>query len=964
MKRVLTLFILALVALSSCKKEEEPPVPAIVPKADLALVSSAADSITLKLTTEYIKEAAYICAPAATAEEGTPESIFEKGTSFVTADGENIFTIKDLLPNNEYKIMVAAKTVEDKFFEGKLELVATTEKRIAKAELALVEAASDSVTLKFTTEAIKECAYICEPAETAEGGTPEYIFEEGTVIETADGENIFSVKGLLPVSNYKITMAAKTVYDEFFEGKIELDVTTGDYSKFVTVLDQKYDGYTVHLNLPESITENDSLAIRYTIATLPMYNMMKMFYQTADADMLLQNAQQCTRESKDLIIDEEHRTEEDPEYGDLVEYWTPISPNEPTVFLAGEFSLGESDYGWGEGYYIPKFDYDGYYNALAETGEANESDFWTGLYHKETIFSRAPELLDSKLNVETVELTPAKARIAFRPEEGVQQYVVMLLDPDMYDLSMMLLDNNPDYLQWYTTSYFAFMQNFAISFEEEVEIDLTEFFYGLTPGTTIKMFAVGLGDEYGSLQNFQTKDITIPDYTKPAPVVTVTAIDNPEGTESPYEVWFNVKAQNADLESAKYVANYTREFEAMFSRGYDMQGLIEDMGNQLAEEDIAAINSPEGFNIKFSSRADSETMLGVIGYNDEGLGSEVASAKNSTIPVPAQDPVDSPLFTELKGDWTASATLAKYDKETEGWIPDETPVTFKVHIDNALEEFPEALTDDIYALYPDQSKEEVDAMYQELLNRRELYNTRLKEQNSLVCTGFGIDPILEYQSPYDLFISKTYSGYDIETLFYDFGPKWNIRISSDGTVSIPVNINFLDPLANWHSTYGRKDICYLVPTGETTFIGGPADPNEEWPKIPVTVSEDKDTITLNSFTDENNDGEEEVYYPNVMTIGYYGFTTLKCGKIVSEITLTRGWTDPDATNVNATRNSYALPMKPANNFVYKPATVTTSRTGFSKLSKPIKKVNGPKRVSTDEFKARMNSICTKLLGKR
>lgn len=971
MKRILTFMLVGIIAFVSCKKEDPVNVPTAT--AELTLVQSAMDSLVLKLKTQDINKSAYICEPAATAVGGTTEYIMQNGTEIPVENGDNIFTIKNLKPMTEYRITVAVQNIKDHILEEPVVINATTEDvaKYAKAEIELAEAGSDTVKIKVTTFAVKECAYICEPAETAQGGTPEFVFENGTIIPAADGENFFTIKGLFPNRDYKVTLAARIVNDQLIERSVELTFTTGDYEKFATLLEQKYDGYVMHLQLPESITSNDSLAIRYATACLPWYNYLKMMSPipgaVTDADMLIENGDIYTRESKDVYFDNAHRIYEDPEWGEI-ELFNQIVPGEPCIFHAGEYVLSESDYGWGEGYYTPKFDYEGYYTALGETGQANEDDYWTGIHHNELVMSKAPQLLDSKLNVEITELTPGSAKIAFKPESGVEQYVVMFLDEEMYELSMMLLgDRAEEYMQWYTTSYFAAMMLGTMSLEGENEVDLMEFFYGLTPGSKIKMLAVGIGNDEGSLQNFQTLDIEIPDYTKPAPVVNVSAIANPEGEEDPYKVWFNVKAPDADLVSAKYVANYTREFDAMFNNGYDEQTLIEERGNEFTPEEVESINSPEGLNLMFTSRADAETKFGSVGYNDEHLASAASYTTNRTIAAPALDPVDSPLFTELKGDWTASATFAQYDYNEEKWIPNENPTTFKINIDNTLAEFPATLTDDIYGLY-DMTKEEVDAMYKELQERRDLYNTRLKEQNSLVCTGFAVDKeegSLDYQSPYDLFISTTYSGYDIEALFYDFGPKFSMQIHSDGTVTIPVNINFLDPLANWHKSYGFKDVFYLVPTGETSFIGGPVEPSEPWPNIPVSISEDKNTITIKALVAENNEGVEETYYPNVLTQMNGQFKNIDCGKIISEITLTRGWTEPaPAATVKSSRKSFNVPMTPEHNFVYKPATVPTSRTGFTEQFRPINKVMAPARVSKEQIKDRLDAMYYKMYSKR
>ena len=84
-------------------------------------------------------------------------------------------------------------------------------------------------------------------------------------------------------------------------------------------------------------------------------------------------------------------------------------------------------------------------------------------------------------------------------------------------------------------------------------------------------------------------------------------------------------------------------------------------------------------------------------------------------------------------------------------------------------------------------------MYEGFKKQLKLYNERLRGQNRLLCLGLDIDrPKYEYstnylagwKTPYDLFIATTeeYNGYDTESMFFDFGPKWYLEMKSDGSV--------------------------------------------------------------------------------------------------------------------------------------------------------------------------------------
>ena len=100
-------------------------------------------------------------------------------------------------------------------------------------------------------------------------------------------------------------------------------------------------------------------------------------------------------------------------------------------------------------------------------------------------------------------------------------------------------------------------------------------------------------------------------------------------------------------------------------------------------------------------------------------------------------------------------------------------------------------------------------MYEGFKKQLKLYNERLRGQNRLLCLGLDIDrPKYEYstnylagwKTPYDLFIATTeeYNGYDTESMFFDFGPKWYLEMKSDGSVVAPFDVTNLPPLTLWN----------------------------------------------------------------------------------------------------------------------------------------------------------------------
>ena len=282
------------------------------------------------------------------------------------------------------------------------------------------------------------------------------------------------------------------------------------------------------------------------------------------------------------------------------------------------------------------------------------------------------------------------------------------------EIKEQMLENNEKYLQWFPTSYYAFVQLGAVTLKELAQIKVEDYYY-IEPDVTYHALLTGMGDENGTSQCFMDYTFTLPQPTKPAPVVEVKGSDNPNGEESPYEVWFNVKAPNKDVLTAKYVANYDRDMGEMLNMGYTYSMLVDSYGVDFGVEEIDKINSSEGLDMSFSSREDAETVLVVVGSNDEGTGNNPdeenspAVGRKRTNTQPDAERVESELFTSLAGDWTASATLSRYDSDTREWVPDTEATKFKVSI-GAIPSYPETLPEEVYDLYPTMEKEEVDAL--------------------------------------------------------------------------------------------------------------------------------------------------------------------------------------------------------------------------------------------------------------
>lgn len=835
--------------------------------------------------------------------------------------------------------------------------------------LELVKAEAVSATFEITSNNISECAYMIAKAAEATEPSQDVIFARGIHFDVKENTTQFVVSNIEPNTDYVIYLVGRSG-DKFAANTLTAKFKTTDFTDPVTITERKYNGFSVHFKLPKEVKERGN-AIRFTRGVLPMYNSMKMNMGTLDADILLMNGGDTRVATDDMTytFDEEHSMVYDPSEDEFVPIDDPIVPGEPSVLIAGEFEKGETSLGWGEGYYNPLFDRNGWNEAfsgdilLDQDQTPNEADYWRGFYHNEIVVSQKPAILNGTVKFTTPVLTPIKATLRFEPDENVERYCVLICDEGLLNgMLLPMLNNNQEYLQWFITSYMGFSQLGAKSFEGTTEIALSEFQSeeGIKPGVTFHVLLTAMSGENGSMQKFEHYTFTTPERSLPAPTISVEPIDNPNGAEDPFEVWFNVKSTGSTpVAKCKYVANYEREMEYMFKKGETTASLVESKGQYFTEQDVKQINSAEGLNVRFDSRAEANTYFAAMAYNEEGQASEALLAKKRTIAIPAGNPVNSPYIKNLQGDWTASATISLWNSSTNGWGT-PTEVKFKVNIAQGVT-YPAEVPDYVYDLYEPMKPEEVNALYADFKKQADNYGERLKKYSTLVCTGFNYYGMPEpaFKSPFDLFADEKYSAYNNEALFYDFGPKWFLKVNEDGTVSLPVNIKQMDPLSNWQVMFGHSVVSYLVGLGSDSYISQPAKNTDKWPSFPVKVSDDMQTITIEPMKGTDNQGKPDTFYPNAIQMTNAGAQPVGGCKITSAITLTKGWTETKTLGVLTHWNKFTgKSVQSANGAAFSPKVRPTARTIFSANNQPVHRET-VKIVSLEQAKKNMNALCDK-----
>ena len=782
----------------------------------------------------------------------------------------------------------------------------------ATFSVAVENIAVTTADLVVTSKDISTIWYVVQntPVQNTD---PNVIKKMGTEVKVTAEKTVVNLSGFDANIKYHVYVVAavdNALISDVYIG----DFTTTDYNftKLITITDKFHDGFRARITVPASVKEDPTRAIRYTVSTLPFYLQKREDPYFHDFNSLEENGQQHTREDLTVHYDDENQYVDDEgnpvpeiefEAGVDIQLHDKFAPGEPIVFLAGEFMESESQYGWGWGYYKPAFDSLKFFvneppqvSVLASPWEkACASDaYWTGAFQKEIVVCNPPALLDGDITMEVMDCGAIDAVLRFTPSDNVVQYCVSILDETNYNLALNVIDKNPDYFQWLVTSYYAFWAGLSSSLYGPTDLYLSDLMYA-TANTEYRVFVTAMGDEEGQTQFFKTFDIKTTDYQHPLPEIKVRALNN---NSNPYFVSFNIKAPNKDVKRAIYASNYVRDFEMMLNAGNTYNQIVEG-GYSFTTEEIAKINSDEGYDITISSVPGEVTRLAVLAYNVEDRCNIIEPkdiADCATAQLPRKPTIKTDYYNTLPGKWTATTTVesyinedgkAEYDSETGEYK--KFVFTKKANVTICKEiEYPSPMPENVYDIYKDKTREEVDRLYDEFCDLADQFTQRqLSYQNRLLCIGFmDHDAGMRRATPWDLFISEDYVGYDVSGIFYDFGPKWYLEMVGDENyefdkVVVPYNIARMAPFNNWDSGYMFTLLPYCKETNVAISTTGDDSVDGH---IPVEVSSDGNTITVKPMVVNGYN-----YYPTPM---YYQYGEPSARTyVVSDIVLTRGWTE-------------------------------------------------------------------------
>ncbi len=976
MKKILKfaalLFASVAMVMTSCD-DPEPPVEVVDPfegaSLEVKLVGADITAATVSVNAEVLNVVSYIVKPV----EGemvapTVEEIFANGTMVaLEKEGATQVTMRDLTAETNYVTYWAGRISADKVWseikEFKFKTAAEPIIPVLTAELGAVDATTAEI--KLYAENVSRIAYVVKtPAEVEAEGAPsiQKIFATGKNVNMEAGENTVVVKALSPNTEYVVYIAGEiAVIEEYMEEIITVkNIKTTDFADDITVRDIHYRGFTVDVKVDPKIKEQNHV-IKWATMSLYTYNRRGLpDYRALNLHDTAWGGINLFNESRSLIIDEAHSLYQTG--GEWDTYYEALVPGQPQIVAMGEFRRGEHWGGYGLGYYRPMFDEESYLIDMSKSGEMiDETAYWTGFYQRVPVQVQKPEPLPEDLIDIQVNAEPADAQVIITADESLDRVAIMIMSELEHGLASAALGGE-EHMQWFATSLEAAYAGVTMIVDPydadyglngTISTALTEYFYDIPRDSKYWVYVVGLrGDVEGDgvldghEQVYKTYEFYLPQPTKPAPELVVTALES----TSPFEVGFNIKCPTKDAYKAKAIANYEKEW---LMEGLSTQEIVYNYGSELGTVELMQINSDEGWTITLSSRPGAKTYLAAMVANDEGTETYSEAAIAQSLPEPAGDRVESELFASLEGEWTATATVgySLYNEETEEYEPYTATHTSQVTIGNF--EYPEELDEDAYAIFHKHgvNRERAAAYYEEFKVAAETFLSNTRAQNRILMNGFDfggdILPYFEYADPYSLFISDTYNAYTSEMPLYDFGPKWYLEVAADGTVTAPFNVNYFTPMSSWYTERGALYESHFVAFDPVNraVVGymGDSEGNLVNGHFPVEISEDGNTITIKPITHGGIN-----YYPNSAI--YYGSDQYSVSVAVSsEIVLTRNTSSATVAPAKINRKKAgALKSErvEAEQEIKSPAC-PYSRTAIGKRVE-LKNVGGPKDQTADQ----------------
>ena len=453
--------------------------------------------------------------------------------------------------------------------------------------------------------------------------------------------------------------------------------------------------------------------------------------------------------------------------------------------------------------------------------------------------TQSPSSLNANLQVEITDITAVDATVAITPDAAIEMYDFVVLSDSYYSEICQYIDATSQ-LQCFTISQFAMNRCGTIkNAKGNMVVSLRNIFDNyITSNTKYHILITGKGDEIGTSQCFKHVEFETGSKKRTkAPVIEVKAVPE-ESTH--FSATFNVKCTSYNdpasgpVISCVSLANYVHEW--LYQNDYS--NVLSQAGTKFTADQLALINSEEGYTMHIPVIDGMELRFGVKGENDENDSSGAITVDYAT-PYYKAEPVTSDYLSTdiLEGEWIMTAT------DLDGKTLETT-----VDIIRSLKE-----GRDYQSGCPNEFIEQVEEFNQK----------RLADKNSLLIQGWFLDSKwggpYTHRSPYDLLMANDYNAMTYQQLFFAAGPKILMEVKPDGKLVIISDAHRYMPVEAWGGAY-----LYLggISDDKNTVLGNYSSDAPSTIEFPITISGDNETLTIEPA---NYNGT--TYYLNLL-MGY------------------------------------------------------------------------------------------------
>lgn len=804
-------------------------------------------------------------------------------------------------------------------------------------EITLVSTGAVSADILIKSENIAEVAWIASDVRVDQN----VIYNAGHKIKITSNEQSETINGFTPNSASKAYFIAITDENKFFGDVIELEFETGDFTDEYTLFDIDYRSAKIHVKFPEQVRERGNV-LKWGFADIGLYNNGR----SDDQKLNMHEAyyKNYFTEDKLFVLDNEpenmYPVQDDGSIDPSYPYYEAIYPGMDSFFILGEFSyVDEDNMGYetvdedGDVIYVDftdGFHEPGYYNALFDKERwqrdqgghssvasaswrttpltraaiPDQSSYWTGYYRLINFKTKAPQTLDCEFDIDFSGIDHRGGEIYITPKsDNVEFFLAAVFHPDQWEAAKRTIQNpdDPAELQAFLTSMVAATSYGVAMYEGPATLYPGQVINSPDPETQYSVVVIAAGDEDMTKQKMFVEHFYLPESTYSKPDMEVEAI---EEKALPTELYFRVKCPTGDAALAAFAMNEARNWDIFLTKqGVSVENVIMSKGTLFEAEEMEFINSAEGFEVRFTGlRPGTKYGFGAISLNPDFYCGNGEYVEYTTPSIDSSvERIESSYFESLKGEWTLTATIdyKEYNNMDFQWYPKSEVRKSRVVIGDIV--MP-GLDDEDYDIanrnyYGPVSREQMDAIYEEINEALPAYHESIRGKNRILCQGYDLSPwlrdrhfsVTDYASPHDLLTDRYYPYYDPQTLFFEYGPKWFIEVLADGTLGVPFNAYEMDPAYGFEGPYyiaGINSQSITASSGNYKAIFAGVE-NESWTTgyFPITMP-DENTIIIKPYVYNN-----ERYFAHCVMIDANGYSVNSL--ITSEIVLTRGWDPKD-----------------------------------------------------------------------